>query len=179
MMKLDAMPVLLPNLDAELAHAYLNALKLDGIILTGGNTLAHLNPNHPQNAPERDAFEAAAVRWASVSQVPVIGVCRGMQHLNHLFGGKCIPCIDHARCRHLIQPTPESTLKARNVNSYHDYAIYESSLADALKPLAMHADGSIEAIAHLSKPIYGMMWHPERESDFDQADLDCFLEWLK
>jgi putative glutamine amidotransferase len=43
-----------------------------------------------------------------------------------------------------------------------------------LEIMANTRDQSIEAIKHQSKPIYGIMWHPERETPYSEHDLNFF-----
>ena len=55
---------------------------LDGLLLTGGADIG--------DAPERDAFELAIAAAALEADVPVLGVCRGMQVMNVARGGTLI-----------------------------------------------------------------------------------------
>jgi len=58
-----------------------------------------------------------------------------------------------------------------NVNSYHQFGIEKLALNSSLKPIAWAEDGSIEALMHKELPIYGIMWHPEREHPYPEVDI--------
>ncbi len=156
----------------DAAHSYLDALNLDGLILSGGNNLGVLG-KVAGVAEERDAFELEVLAWSKEHQVPLLGVCRGLQMLNHACGGSLVPVDAHVASRHTIKKEPGcqewSTLN--QVNSYHDYGIQNEGLAPDLMPLVFAEDGSVEACVHRTLSWYGIMWHPEREEFFHEEDL--------
>jgi len=168
---LNGIPVPLPNLPAEKAADYLETLDLSAIIMTGGNSLS--------TTPERDAFELTLIPWAIKNELPIVGVCRGMQIINHYFGGTLVPVTGHVATRHDIQFCDEwKQLNPRTVNSYHQWGIYPENLASPLRMTAQHADTSIEAFIHAEKKIAGLMWHPERESALSIADIELLTGLL-
>lgn len=171
---LNVCPIPLFN-SPQLPLAHLN---LDAILFTGGNSIAETDPDNPQSTPERDTFETHALTWALEHHLPVIGVCHGMQVMNHFFGGQLRRVEKHVACKHPIAPCENSPFSARDVNSYHNYGIMPEDLAHELIPLATHADGSIEAFTHPKHRLLAMMWHPEREAPFEEADLTLLKEWL-
>lgn len=159
---LNAVPVPLATLSAEQAASYAEALGLSGIILTGGGV-----------DPARDAFEQALIAWAIKQDLPIVGVCRGMQMINRYFGGTLVPISTHRATQHHVTfcHTWEN-LNPRVVNSYHDFGIFPAQLAAPLRATALHEDGSIEALIHPDYKIAGLMWHPEREATLINADIE-------
>ncbi|MBM0741528.1 gamma-glutamyl-gamma-aminobutyrate hydrolase family protein [Phormidium sp. CLA17] len=86
-------PILLPPHQAPV-HRILE--KIDGLILTGGDIDPTLygGVHHPTIYlvdVERDAFEFALAQAALTSQVPTLGICRGMQMLSVASGAALIP----------------------------------------------------------------------------------------
>ncbi|MEA5446312.1 gamma-glutamyl-gamma-aminobutyrate hydrolase family protein [Gammaproteobacteria bacterium AB-CW1] len=153
--------------------AWLEVMGLDGFILSGGNDLAHL-PDASRPAPERDATETAILDYAKHRQMPVLGVCRGLQMMNVYLGGSLVPVEGHVATRHSVTPVAgESLFSAYSeVNSFHDWGIAPEGLAETLSPGVRCQDGTIEAARHTSLPWASVMWHPERESPFLKADLE-------
>jgi len=162
---LGFLPVPLPNVPASEAGKLAESLNLNAIILTGGNSLT--------TAPERDAFEIALLDWSRHKKIPIVGVCRGLQMINHYFGGNLSAIEGHVATRHFIEfKGCWEKHSTREVNSFHDWGVFKSNLAKDLEVLATHSDGSIEALAHPQEKITGIMWHPEREKKFESADLE-------
>ncbi|MCX9450334.1 gamma-glutamyl-gamma-aminobutyrate hydrolase family protein [Vibrio cholerae] len=172
----DLVPV--PNGHCDIV-AWAQRQGLQGLVLSGGNDLAHL-PCAQRTAPERDATEYALLNWASASRLPVLGVCRGMQILNVWLGGKLEPVTGHVACRHPVWPCdniPQQYVALygyTDVNSFHDWGVTQASLAMNLVPHLWAADGSIEAFVHDSLPWVGIMWHPERDNE-NSTVLDLAL----
>lgn len=152
----------IPICNAINAHTeYLRALKPDAVLLSGGRDIG--------TTPLRDAMEAATLDLATARRLPVFGLCRGMQMLNHHQGGRSITGSGHVACRHIIQgPLFSAPLE---VNSYHDQFIAQSGLAPTLEALAFAPDGTVEALHHRDLPWLGVMWHPERDTPPDPATL--------
>ncbi|WP_200833066.1 gamma-glutamyl-gamma-aminobutyrate hydrolase family protein [Spiribacter sp. SSL99] len=145
---------------------------LSGLILTGGNDIAHMvDARWP--APERDRTETALLEWTAAAGMPVLGVCRGLQMINHHCGGRLVPVDGHVATRHPLQTAGDDRLLATHweVNSFHDWGIPACDLAASLRPLAWSEDCCIEAAVHKRLPWLAIMWHPERETPFAEADL--------
>ncbi|MFT5813721.1 MAG: gamma-glutamyl-gamma-aminobutyrate hydrolase PuuD [Psychroserpens sp.] len=172
LIKLDMIPIPLPNISSTLVPAVLKALKLDGIILTGGNSLSHLDEFAKDKAPERDAFEFELVSNAEKLKIPTFGVCRGMQLINHFFGGQLIEIENHVAKDHQIISIGSHVPLPSHVNSYHSWTIPPDGLADGLQAIGKDSDGNIEAFIHESKKFAGIMWHPERDDEPNQLDLN-------
>lgn len=149
-------PLPLPN-DEHAALALMAAVPIRGVLLTGGNTVG-------EDAPERDRAEAAMLAFARMRRLPVLGVCHGMQVLLHHAGVALHRVANHAGTSHLV----ETDAGSRMVNSYHDFGALESG---PFHVTARAGDGVIEAIAHPSEPLLGIMWHPERASPFEDVAM--------
>ena len=81
MMACGLTPIPVPN-EAEAARSLCSGVPVDGILLTGGNDLS----SYGGDAPERDATENALMDIAEDRALPLLGVCRGMQMIQHRFG---------------------------------------------------------------------------------------------
>lgn len=157
-LELGMIPIPLPNIkDTEAIAPYLNSMALNGLILTGGNDLSITGSKRA--APERDYFESEAINYCLDHNIPILGVCRGMQMLNDYFGGELTPVQNHVGSTHKV------TLKDDNsyeVNSYHDWGISEGGLAKGLVAVGHSDDGLVEYCKHKISSVTAMMWHPER-----------------
>ncbi len=170
--KIDLIPI--PNTPSNVV-GWAQRQKLEGLLLSGGNDLAHLaNTSNP--APERDASEKALLHWAENNKLPVLGVCRGMQIMNWYLGGTLSKLQGHEACKHMVRP--ESNVSIFNeyymVNSFHNWGIFSSDLSQLLEPILLADDGTVEACKHKKLPWFGIMWHPERENNISEA-LDLAL----
>lgn len=165
-------PVPLPN-EIEHVAEYLDRLQLDGLILTSGNDLATLE-DPDDTAPERDRFEKRALEYAISEQLPVLGVCRGLELLTVYFGGSLCPVSGHVSSRHAVRFDSESSTvdfpETATVNSYHDYGIKPEAVPEELDIVGRASDGTVECVRHESRPIWGIMWHPERQSPSAKLD---------
>lgn len=155
---------------------------LDGLILTGG---ADHNPLWMGEEPspglrhvnrERDLAELLLVRLAYNRQIPMLGICRGIQTLAIALGGKVVQDIkqgvkhvqdaDREEPTHSVRIVKDSTLyniyacEKIIVNSFHHQAV--SVPGDKLRIIAKSTDGIIEAVESSQyKSILGVQWHPE------------------
>lgn len=154
------LPVLVPNV-TDVALALCEQANVAGVLLTGGNDLAALGGD----APERDAVENALLDFAEQHELPVLGVCRGMQLIQYRCGVPLCRVEGHVARKQVVRVNDQP----REVNSYHRYGTLES--AGPLSTWAVADDGVVKAIHHATQPVTGIMWHPERLSPFSPADL--------
>ena len=137
----------------------------DGIILSGGNTPIA----YGGTSKERDAIDHLLIKYAIENNVPLIGVCRGMQSISLYFGGNLKKISGHVKTFHKINGFYDVV-----VNSFHTWAI--DYPGDNLRVLSKSEDGCVEMIKHDSFEIYGIMWHPERNSLFSIEDVKLFKQ---
>jgi putative glutamine amidotransferase len=172
--------------DAEDAQDLLAIL--DGVILSGGSSdvapRCYGQEPHPATADEelgRDAFEMALARGAKERDMPVLGICRGMQLLNVAYGGTLhqhLPdVLDHddhralpaAFSRHEVRVDPGSlaaTATGRpteSVLSHHHQG--PDAIGEGLKVTGTSTiDGTPEAIEDpVARFLLGVLWHPEED----------------
>jgi putative glutamine amidotransferase len=185
-----ALAVMLPP-DELLLQDPAEALDLiDGLMLAGG---ADIDPStygaerHPQTAdtvPERDRFEIALLRAAVERDMPVLGICRGMQLINVAYGGTLLQHLPE-RFGHHEHLRVAGTFDGAD----HDVDLVEGSLAARAAGEAHHAtkshhhqgvdqlgegllvtgsssmDGLPEAIEMPERRfVLGVQWHPEADA---------------
>jgi len=162
--------------------AWFDVVDPEALVLTGGNDWG--------DAPERDATERRLVARARAARIPMLGVCRGMQALNIVFGGSVVvdlpnlTKVEHVAHDHLVRliPSPLASLADENefmVNSYHGQGVTNSGVAEELTIFAEAADGVVEGLFHRDEPIAAIQWHPERQSPcagFDRALATALFE---
>ena len=169
--------VLLPpdDLDADVLRV------LDGLVLSGGADLGpELYGEQPgpftQTRPERDAAEMLLARAALDADLPVLGVCRGMQLLTVAAGGRLhqhLPdLLGHEKHRpapgvygeHDARFTPGSRIAALMGDDLGIHCYHHQGVADAgtLTVTGRTAEGLIEAVEDPARRFaLGVQWHPE------------------
>lgn len=161
---------LIPILNqGESVCSHVTQLGLDGLILSGGDDWGTFLI--------RDKTEKTLCNWAVQNNIPLIGVCRGMQVINFCLGGKHPSITDrsHIAVHHIINFCDGQSLPAK-VNSYHGNLLYPEDISPLMYIVATAEDGSIEAISNDQKNICGIMWHPEREAMPQENDIKLFHE---
>jgi putative glutamine amidotransferase len=91
-----------------------------------------------------------------------------MQLIQHRHG------IPLSRIEGHVAPRQTISIRGRptETNSYHCFGARESRAP--LEVWAVAPDGVIKAIRHISRPITGVMWHPERKAPFAADDIALF-----
>ena len=176
-------PVVIPPVaDKEVLVNTLN--HIDALILSGGGDLNPLfvgeepSPRLRGINQERDLPELLITRLAYNRQIPILGICRGIQVLAAAFGGKVAQDItitanvkhsqdaDRSELTHSVKLVEDSTLyniygqERLLVNSFHHQAVKEAG--EKFRVVAKSSDGIVEAIESSEyKSIIGVQWHPE------------------
>ena len=162
-------PLYIPN-NLESAKLMLQHNAIHGFILTGGNTLSVIDTD--TKTKQRDKTEQLLFNYANQYGLPMLGICRGCQHIYSLLGGSLQPCKNHVRTSHDL--TKESILNKTNntcINSFHEYACSYDKDISSIIPLIVMKDQTVESFISADGLFLGIMWHPEREDPFPLNDL--------
>ena len=156
--------------------------RIDALVFTGGGDHNPLwygeepSPRLHHINKERDEAELVMARLAYQRQIPILGICRGIQTLAIALGGKVAQDIqvsvkhdqdaDRSEPTHTVQLMDGSVLRdlyqRENifVNSFHHQAV--SDPGSCFRVAAKALDGTIEAMeSQDGKSIMGVQWHPE------------------
>lgn len=148
----------------------------------------------------RDTLEFAIIEKAKTLEMPILGICRGLQIFNVYHGGALYPdiptdfdttivhrCKDTYDCNHNIRVIKESGLfktagTAYGVtNSNHHQGIQR--IGTGLVPVARTDDGLIEAIEYenaADMPFFlGVQWHPERMDEQNPFSLPIAMYFVQ
>ncbi|HEV2058958.1 MAG TPA: gamma-glutamyl-gamma-aminobutyrate hydrolase family protein [Solirubrobacteraceae bacterium] len=174
--------------DADAEHPRDLLAVLDGVILSGGGSdvapRRYGQEPHPATAdeePRRDGFEIALARGAKEHDIPLLGICRGMQLLNVAHGGTLhqhLPDVLHhdehralpaSFARHEVRLEPGSLAAAATGNeteavlSHHHQG--PDRIGDGLRVTGRATlDDSAEAIEDpAARFLLGVLWHPEED----------------
>lgn len=210
-MRAGGVPVIIPPFRMKedttpLLEVYLD--RIDGVLFSGG---ADMNPLLLGEQPipqlhgintERDEQELQLMRMAYDRQLPILGICRGIQVLAAALGGEIYQDIyvvqqqgdvsfeksllKHSQeasrdtLSHTVTITPDSLLyhiyqtETLSVNSFHHQAV--KKVPQGFCVSAMSPDGVIEAIESTEyKSVLGVQWHPEC---LEKAKGQDVFDWL-
>ena len=155
---------------------------LDGLVLAGGGDLdpalygAEPDPRTTGVRPARDAGEAALLRAAIDADLPTLGICRGMELMSALAGGRLVQHLETGGhrgapgvyTRHPVVTVPGTRLAGVigdgvEVPSYHHQGVVDPG---SLTVSAHAGDGTIEAVEDPAARFrIGVLWHPEQDAD--------------
>ena len=179
--------------------------RLDGLLIAGG---PDVHPSEFGEAIEpfcgeidraRDVAELQLLRWSLQQELPVLGICRGIQMLNVAAGGTLYQDIDaqveHAlkhqhvkgdpynRLTHSVEIDPQSRLARAlgttrlDVNSLHHQSVKQ--VAPDFHIVARAPDGIVEGIERLNGSFaVGVQFHPEWLIDDDARMVQVFRDFV-
>jgi anthranilate synthase component 2 len=98
--------------------------------------------------------------------MPIFGVCLGHQAMGQAFGGDVIraKALMHGKTspiEHEGKSVFEGLPSPFTATRYHSLAVRRETLPDVLEVTAWTADGEIMGLAHRTRPIHGVQFHPE------------------
>ena len=198
-----AIPVILPLTDdQEALDKYLEIC--DGLLFTGGHDVEpslygeEMIPQCEAIAPMRDKMELYLLDRARKADMPLLGICRGIQFFNVAYGGTLyqdLPSqrpsgINHSmsmpydKIQHyvdIVEGTPLHKLVGvtrLGVNSRHHQAVKET--ATGLVPMAYSTDGIVEAVFDPSMYFcWAVQWHPEHSYQTDVNSRKIFRAFVE
>lgn len=178
-----------PDADDEMAHAVLD--RIDALVIAGGADVEasrygagpHERAQRPRR--DRDAWELALARASADRDLPVLGICRGMQVMAVASGGVLEQHLPDRVGHDAHSPRPgeyashhaepvEGTRLAEllgtqplDVPTYHHQAVRPESLEGTpYRASAWHADGTLEAMEDPTARFrLAVQWHPEAGED--------------
>lgn len=114
--------------------------------------------------------------------IPILGVCLGHQAIGQAFGGDVVraPKPVHGKLAD-IQHRGESVFRGINgtfkATRYHSLVVARDSMPDDLRVTAETDDGLVMGLAHRSRPVHGVQFHPESiASEHGHLILKNFIE---
>lgn len=146
------------------------ALGAKGVILSPG-------PKTPDDAGMLLEFIKTAP-----NDLPMFGVCLGLQAIGQAFGGRVIGAkkIMHGKVSPVLHDGTGALANIPspfNATRYHSLAIAKDSLPDCLIANGHTKDGEIMSVRHESRPIHGVQFHPESiASEHGHDIIDNFLK---
>jgi para-aminobenzoate synthetase len=145
-------PIVVRNDAAEWAQ--LERLQFDNIVISPG-----------PGSPDREGDFGVCAQAIRDARVPLLGVCLGHQGLSWIAGGKVVraPEVMHGRISavlHEDSPLFAGIPREFQAVRYHSLCV-EQPLPDELEPIAWTSDGVLMAVAHRTRPQWGVQFHPE------------------
>lgn len=145
-------PIVVRN-DAA-SWAELEQLEFDNIVVSPG-----------PGSPDHDGDFGVCAEAIREARVPLLGVCLGHQGLTWVHGGKVLsaPEVMHGRLSAVLHddsPLFAGIPREFQAVRYHSLCV-EQPLPEALESIAQTSDGIVMAVAHRTRPQWGVQFHPE------------------
>lgn len=197
-------PLVMPNIEGEDNIDVIVKLA-DGILFSGGEDVhpkyfnEEIIADNMTMCDKRDRFEMQLAKKVLPSDIPVLGICRGMQLLNIAAGGNIYQDIAMQYSTDLKHSNPQSRKSdiihkvkllgdtrlssfygsgLKGVNSFHHQAVKD--LAPMLKASAYSVDGLLEAYEMEGERFFvGVQWHPEMLFEKYPKEIKLFNDFIE
>ena len=183
--------VLVPISYKHNPEAFLERFSVDCLVLSGGNDVIDEDEVCSDNvgsdparslSRKRDKFERRLIDLAISKNIPILGVCRGLQLLALRYGATLLPVTDHAGQAHSLTHfsskqnstfgkrllsclfKEEGSLIGDHVNSFHNFGVaMQPPFQDDAEVLLLAPNQDVvEAFVQERHNLAAIMWHPER-----------------
>lgn len=183
---------------AEAAKKFFASGEFDGILFSGGVDVdphrygEEITGANVEVSADRDEFELTMAELVKDTDLPILGICRGIQLLNVAFGGTLYQDIPghrqeesgliHERHANVTPGTLLRELVGQDhifTNSFHHQAVKDP--APGFIVAARADDGTIEAIEpaiRTERFILGVQWHPEIFHAIDETSFAIFRAFI-
>ena len=168
---------------------YLNEIGADTTVVTN----SEISPDFAEGfagvlispgpgAPENAGISVATVKYCASENIPVLGICLGLQVIGIVYGAKVsrAPELIHGRTssithqgENIFKDIPNNF----NATRYHSLAIADGSTIEQLEITAKSDDGIIMGIKVKDKKIYGVQFHPE--AVLSEYGYEILANWLE
>ena len=156
----------------------------DALILSGGGDIDEqfrlsnekfILKNTDYNRRQHVEFEL--IKYFNDKDLPILSVCRGMQTLNHFFGGKRSEVNGHLNVVSTLETSSmnDYTSFPKRVICHHNFGIEKKNIANNFTCI-MSSQDLVEGMISNDNLKLGLMWHPERNL---QLISEEFINYLK
>lgn len=201
--KAGGVPIMIPTREPKLMASYIDLL--DGLLIPGGPDVAprfYVEEPHPKLGDTDALLDESGIQLVKLAverNIPIMGICRGLQVINVALGGSLYQDIesqiDHPVQQHFqkapmdqgtqhVSVEDDSLLSAALngaspilVNSHHHQAV--KKVSQALKVTATANDGVIEAVeTRQTDLIAAVQWHPETMFQNNDQQMALFTSFM-
>ncbi len=140
-------------------------IEADGLVLGGGPTL-----------------DRAGIcrEYLKDLEIPILGICLGMQLMGETFGGKVQPGNVGGYAEVQVEILEEDDILKGlppTIKTWASHSDQVVELPEKFQVLARSDICEIEAMRHIERPLYGVQWHPEVvHTEFGSQVLENFLD---